>query len=492
MYLMDILNYCRQHSNLSAMQVNMLYQLNTVLPLVADLAHGHVAVYIKTKKDDAFIVMLTAKPHCTLDPYPSCTAGKHILQIEEPLIEKTMRYNKKYQGKREVQFGKFIDTYTIPIVDDERVIAVITFEITPDESEIPGFSRLLKTAFTVLKYSRKNLNPDMYKSISSRDGVIIANSEERIIFANEMASRIYHVLGISNLLGCHTFDRQLTMHITKETILQQSSYEKELDMGNLVIIRRDIPIREAGNLLTRIIILSDVTEIRKKDKELLIKSAVIQEIHHRVKNNLQMIASLLRLQARRSKSQEVRDALKESVNRILSISVAHEFLSQQGADQIDVMAVTKSILKLVQQNMLDDKFELTTEFSGEAIILPSKQASNLAIIINELVLNSIEHGFEHRHHGMIGLSMKQSPYAYVIELYNDGEELPDDFNINKARAKSLGLQIITTMVEGDWGGKFELLNNKDVKAENNRLTNRGTLARITIPYNSMMEEDENG
>ena len=72
-------------------------------------------------------------------------------------------------------------------------------------------------------------------------------------------------------------------------------------------------------------ILSDVTEIRKKDKELKIKSAVIQEIHHRVKNNLQTIASLLRLQARRSNSMEVKEALRESVNRILSISVVHEF-----------------------------------------------------------------------------------------------------------------------------------------------------------------------
>ena len=127
-------------------------------------------------------------------------------------------------------------------------------------------------------------------------------------------------------------------------------------MGNLVLIRRDIPINEAGNLLTRIVILSDVTEIRKKDKELKIKSAVIQEIHHRVKNNLQTIASLLRLQARRSNSMEVKEALKESVNRILSISVVHEFLSQQGDENIDVMEVTKNILQLIQQNMLDSHF----------------------------------------------------------------------------------------------------------------------------------------
>ena len=93
---------------------------------------------------------------------------------------------------------------------------------------------------------------------------------------------------------------------------------------------------EGGHLLSRIVIVSDLTEVREKDKEIKVKSAVIQEIHHRVKNNLQMIASLLRMQARRSKSPDVKDALQESVNRILSISVVHEFLSEQGEKTIDV------------------------------------------------------------------------------------------------------------------------------------------------------------
>ena len=283
------------------------------------------------------------------------------------------------------------------------------------------------------------------------------------------------MLGISNLIGCHIFDRQLTMHMTKETILHKCSYEKELEMGNLVIIRRDIPITEAGRLLTRVIIISDVTEVRKKDKELMIKSAVIQEIHHRVKNNLQTIASLLRLQARRSKSQEVRDALQESVNRILSISVAHEFLSQQGDEKINVVEVTKNILSLVQQNMLDSNFILTTKFTGNTVILPSKHASNIALIINELILNSIEHGFEGRHQGLIGMDIKQTVDSYTFELYDDGAGLPPGFD--RSKLKSLGLQIISAMVEGDWEGKFELFSD------------HGTHARITIPYKSLMEDD---
>lgn len=477
---MNILDYCRQYSKLSAMQVNILYRISVVLPLVADLAHAHIAIYVRDKHEaNKFVVVNTVHPHTTLNPRKENLLGKRIPAILEPVVKYSMDTKKKYKSLREVQFGKFLEMYTIPIVDHDNneVIAVIAFDINTDDTKIQGYSRLLKTAFIILKNSQKNLDPRMFKAISSRDGVIITNKDERIIFANLVASRIYHVLGVNNLLGCYIFDHQLTMYITKETILHKRTYEKEIEAGNLVIIRRDIPIMEAGNLLTRIIILSDVTEIRKKDKELLIKSAVIQEIHHRVKNNLQTIASLLRLQARRSKSQEVKDALRESINRILSISVAHEFLSQQGDEKIDVVEVTKNILNMIKQNMVDSNFALATEFSGNTIILPSKQASNIALIINELILNSMEHGFEGRDKGTIGLAVSETKDAYVIELYDDGWGLPDDFG--RKPSKSLGLQIIQTLVEGDMGGTFAMYNDE------------GTHARITIPYSSLMEDDVN-
>ena len=190
---------------------------------------------------------------------------------------------------------------------------------------------------------------------------------------------------------------------------------------------------------------------------------------------MQTIASLLRLQARRSNSMEVKEALKESVNRILSISVVHEFLSQQGDENIDVMEVTKNILQLIQQNMLDSHFKLETEFIGETIILPSKQASNLALIINELILNSIEHGFLGRNYGKIGLKISQSDEAYIIELYDNGNGLPENFF--DLPTKSLGLQIVRTLIEGDMNGSFDLYNDN------------GVHAKIAIPYKFLMESE---
>jgi two-component sensor histidine kinase len=226
----------------------------------------------------------------------------------------------------------------------------------------------------------------------------------------------------------------------------------------MILLQRDIKLEEAGVMQRRILLLSDVTEVRKKEREIKIKTAVIQEIHHRVKNNLQTIASLLRLQGRRSKSPEVKAALQESTNRILSMAVAHEFLSQHDTEEINVNEVTKGIIERVAPNMVDKDFVLTSKIEGPEVVLPSKNASNLAVIINELILNAIEHGFEGRSHGMIGLRTAIEEDGYLIELYDDGVGLPDDFEISKS--KSLGLQIINTLVQDDIGGSFEMKNNQ--------------------------------
>ena len=240
----------------------------------------------------------------------------------------------------------------------------------------------------------------------------------------------------------------------------------------MILVQRNVPITAGGSLLCRVFVVADVTELRKKDKEILIKSAVIQEIHHRVKNNLQTIASLLRLQARRSRAPEVKAALQESVNRILSISVVHEFLSQQDGEHIDVVEVTKNILQLVTQNMVDEDFSLTTRFSGGGLILPSRQASNLALIVNELVLNSLEHGFSGRDTGLIGLDIHRDAAGCMLDLFDDGIGLPADFDIKKT--KSLGLQIVRTLVEDDMGGTFCMQNAG------------GTHAVIKLPFQEEM------
>ncbi len=467
--------YCRTYTKLTAMQCELLKRMSICFPFAADLTHAHVSVYAMASEPGHFVVLSHDKPHTIFSPAELASPGRVVPMIEEPLVSYTMRTGKPIHGKREWTFGSSLDMHTFAIHDGANVIAVVSFETSSEDIRVSGYAKLLETARLILINARKNLERDMYRSISSSDGIIITDNNNRIIFANIAAVRIYKVLGVANLIGCHLFDRQLTMHITKETIASRRPYEKELEAGGLVLVQRNIPIMEGGALQRRVVVISDVTEVRQKDKEILVKSAVIQEIHHRVKNNLQTIASLLRLQARRSKSPEVKAALKESVNRILSISVVHEFLSQQDAEHIDVVEVTRNILELVAQNMVDPEFVLETKFTGPDIILPSHQASNLALIVNELILNSLEHAFQQQKTGLIGLDIRRGEQAYFLDLYDNGSGIPEDFDVS--RAKSLGLQIVRTLIVDDMGGTFALVKD------------HGTHARITIPR-TLEEEAE--
>ena len=463
----NFLELCRNETNLSAMQINLLQRINTTLPFIADLVMANIGLYVYAKKNNSFLIVDYIKPHTAYTPFYHSNRGAIQPIQEEPLIKYTMDTGKSMSGKREWSWGKFVEMHTEAILDSFGVVAVVSFEMEPSVAKIDGYSYLYHTACSLIAYAHRELDINMFTTMTPSDGIIIADKNNRIVFANAAALRIYNILGVINLIGHHLFEHQLSRRIIKETISNDKPYEKELSSDSITIVRRDIPIKQGGNLLCQIVVISDVTEVRKKDKEILIKSAVIQEIHHRVKNNLQTIASLLRLQARRSDSTEVKDALKESVNRILSISVVHEFLSQQQEEMIDVTKVTRNILNLIAQNMLRPDFNLTTEFSGGTIVLPSQQASNLALIVNELILNSIEHAFAETDSGTIGLKISHTADKYILDLYDDGPGLPIGFE--KKRSKSLGLQIIRTLIEDDMEGKFELYNNN------------GTHAKITIP-----------
>ena len=458
---------CRQYTALTAMQVELLKRMDHCLPFIADFAHGHLLLYVPTKDKKKFLVLRHYQPHTFFSQIELAQAGELRSVIEEPLIARTMDTGKHIHGKREWQMGQLLDMYTYAVVAGNEIVAVISLETSSGYASANTYEHLLETAQLLMLHARKGVNPEEFRPLSPGTGIVIADRNNRIVYANMSAKRIYRSLGIIHLVGCRLPDRELSSMLHKETIDSSRPFEKELQIGNFVLVQRDIKLEEAGIQQRRIMLLADVSELRKKEREIKIKSAVIQEIHHRVKNNLQTIASLLRLQARRSKVPEVKAALNESTNRILSMSVVHEFLSQQDREEIRVVEVTKEIIQKVTPNMLVADFQLSTEFQGPELILPSRNASNLAVIINELVLNAIEHGFAGRTEGTIGLVTQETDQGYILELYDDGWGIPESFDLNAC--KSLGLQIIRTLVRDDMEGSFELFNQQ------------GTHARLTIP-----------
>ena len=443
-----------RNNNLTTKQLSVLERLKQILPFVSDLAHGQATIFIQEAAVSKLRVIATANPHTVYVQETVEQAESLVDAISEPLVSEVFQYAQFTHGKREHDYGRFHDMYVFPIVDGNNVMAVVSVEVDKEHLNIDDFACLIKTTTDVLQYASRDVDLAPFTPLSASDGIIITDQFSRIIFANAAAQRIYRVLGVGSLKGCHLFDRQLTRHVSRESFERERPWQKELTAGDLLLIRRQIDLRAGGTLWRRIVVLSDVTEVRAKEQEIRIKSAVIQEIHHRVKNNLQTVASLLRLQSRRSSSAEVKAALAESINRVLSISLVHEFLSSQGAATMNIRHIMDEIFALVSQGMCPAGFAWQQEFSGTDVQLPPKYASTLALVLNELMVNALEHAFAGKNTGKVTLTVAVQKTKWRLNFADNGCGLPADFQPGKQR--SLGLSIIKTLIEGDLGGSFEL------------------------------------
>jgi two-component sensor histidine kinase/putative methionine-R-sulfoxide reductase with GAF domain len=196
--------------------------------------------------------------------------------------------------------------------------------------------------------------------------------------------------------------------------------------------------------------------------KLMVKSAVIQEMHHRVKNNLQQIASLVRLQMRYSTYSTVEGAMTDTLNRILAIAAVHELLSRDNLDNVSVKKVAEQILTATKQSVVPPDKSLYMKVEGPDIRLPLNQATSLALVINELVQNAVEHGFKHLDEGRIWVQLEEDEDTVRLTVINDGEPLPEGFD--PTQTNSLGLRIVTDLVRGGLLGTFTMENRDGICA----------------------------
>jgi two-component sensor histidine kinase len=194
--------------------------------------------------------------------------------------------------------------------------------------------------------------------------------------------------------------------------------------------------------------LANQTALAIENARLVTNAAVVREMHHRIKNNLQTVAMLLKMQAVSGEQLSARDMLQISINRIMSISAVHEILSQEGFRFVDVKDVAERIAQLTAQNMLSPDRRISIQVTGEAIVLPSKPATSLALVINELLQNALEHAFVGQDHGTVTISLSRSPHHFIVEVGDDGVGLPHE------RPASTGLEIVETLVRDDLRGKI--------------------------------------
>jgi two-component sensor histidine kinase len=238
-----------------------------------------------------------------------------------------------------------------------------------------------------------------------------------------------------------------------------------ISQENIVMQQDIVPITDSdGRTIAVLIKERDISEIirnerkvnslmkttNSQEKQRLVQSLVVQEIHHRVKNNLQVISSLLRLQMRRSPSQEVREVFEDSLSRIASMALVHNFLAKDGLEQVDVKFVMGQIATLLVSSSSIPGQNIQVSVQGESLFLPSDKATYLALVVNELIQNGLKHAFHSRENGRIEITINSRKQMVYIIVSDDGSgmaELPSD-----QPSSTLGLQLVRMLVEEELEG----------------------------------------
>lgn len=453
-------------NNLTAEQKNILQIMQPVLGLAADIAHAIVTIYIPHEDKKWLSIYQQEQPRTHVGNAQPDMTGRNVRAIEEPVVYRCLNRNMPVMGKRELDLGIFNSFRVYPLQDYRgKCFGAISFDTSiPDDIIIQQALGLL------INMKSSATDNEQYGRMQPADGIMIVNDYKMVVAANNQAHHIFQTIDVPDLVGRHTNHMAINWPLVGMVMDTGIAESKEVMFRGLLLSIRVLPVVPKPKGGWAIVILRDVTELRKKDQELQIKTVVIKEIHHRVKNNLQTIASLLRLQARRAQSQETKLVLRDCVGRVNSIAIVHEYLSQQDSGLIDVDKVAKGIYQAIISSMLSSDFKLEAHFEADKTTLSSDKATSIALILNEMLQNAIEHGFEGRSSGRLDVSFKLIDSNYELTIRDDGIGLPE--GIDLFNNKSLGLKIIKTMAESDLHGRFILQNGADC----------GTIAKVIIPF----------
>jgi two-component sensor histidine kinase len=301
------------------------------------------------------------------------------------------------------------------------------------------------------------------------DGVIILDGDAQIRFASPNAISSLHRMGIhAYASGQRLAEIGFDQDAVDAALAARLPVTEEVERGDTSILIRALPLLEAGDAVGALVLMRDVTDLRRRDRMLLSKDATIREIHHRVKNNLQTIAALLRLQGRRLQSEEAQDAIEESERRIRSIAIVHETLSRDAGDVVPFGDVVKPLVRTVEETVSTPDVALRFEVSGDAGNLRGDVATALAVVLNELMQNAVDHAFiDGVGQGHVDVVLTRDDDYLTMVVRDDGEGLPDRFSLETSRG--LGLTIVQALVTGELGGSIEMR------------TENGASVRVCVP-----------
>ena len=245
----------------------------------------------------------------------------------------------------------------------------------------------------------------------------------------------------------------------------KAPWRADLESKSATITLRSIPLKARGERIGALLLCRDVSELRSQERELITKDATIREIHHRVKNNLQTVAALLRMQARRSKTEEAKESLEQAMRRVAAIAVVHDTLSSGLSQDVNFDEVFERVLMLASELAASHGTTVKTQKDGKFGPLRSEIATTLAVVLTELVTNAVEHGLAERS-GLVAVHVERNAKKLEITVADNGRGLKDG-----GVGNGLGTQIVRTLVEGELRGTIRWFSPTD----------GGTRAVVALP-----------
>ena len=489
----------RQLTDLERDDIDHLQRLIGEWGLLADLSFADLLLHVPAS-DQQWYVVAHVRPATGQTIYHQDYVGSPATGAELPLLQKAHDTAEICEG--EVQMESVPDPVrfmAIPVRSGDRVIAVLTREASSRTSRSPG--ELERTYVGCFEQFASMIaegtfpfdGPTADSSAAPRvgDGVMVLDGDARVRFGSPNAVSHLHRVGIgANAVGMRLAELGFNDSPVRLAFESKLPVIEEFEQSpDVTFLARCMPILSTGGgdgaeVTGALLLLRDVSEVRKRDKLLLSKDATIREIHHRVKNNLQTISSLLRLQGRRLTSEEAKAAVAESVRRIRTIALVHETLSREPGDDVAFLEIVRPLLRLAEEGLQSPDRPVHFTVQGEGGRLPSTIATPLSVVLTELLQNAVDHGFpEGSSGGAVVVVLGEVDDSLHIRVINDGRGLDPGFDLKGATG--LGLSIVRTLVTTELDGSITMRagNPDDFRAVGlgDRAPGTGTVVDLTVP-----------
>ena len=454
--------------------------------LFADLSFSDLVLWVPDRDPNVYWAAAQIRPTTGPTSLFDDVVGDLIAYSPEHLVSGAFVSGEVTQtSEAKLLAGIPVDVHAIPVKRGDRAIAVVEQHKSQLDERAPSFleQAYLATAAQLARMISVGAFPlpddvtDLPFNPRVGDGFIRINAIGDVEYASPNALSAYRRLGLIGDLVEENLP-SLTAALfpagpgpvdesVASVLSGRNARRTELVSGDAHLMVRVLPLWVDRERVGAIVLCRDVSDLRSKERLLVTKDATIREIHHRVKNNLQTVAALLRMQARRISSPEARVALNDAMSRVSSIAIVHETLAQAFDEIVEFDRVADGLLRMVGE-VAASWYGVSAVRQGSFGLLSADVATSLAMIITELCQNAVEHGLA-TSSGQVRVVPTTVDGRLRVEISDDGRGLPEGFDL--ATSRSLGLSIVTTLV-AEMEGSFTLGPQPD---------GSGTRAVVEIP-----------